>query len=55
MSRENQPNPFERRRRVLEDEEDVRAAAVARRETGRVSQEELERELGLNNPRDRES
>lgn len=49
MFRENRCESFELRRRVFEDEEDVRAAATARRESGRVSHEELARELGLDN------
>lgn len=51
MFPENQSEPFELRRRSAEDEEDVRAAASARNESGRVSHEELERELGLNRSR----
>lgn len=41
------PDFYDRALRALEDQADVRAAAAARKETGRVSQEELEQELGL--------
>ena len=41
------PDFYDRSLRALEDQADVRAAAAARQESGRVSQEELEQELGL--------
>jgi hypothetical protein len=41
------PDFYDRALQALEDQADVRAAALARKEHGRVSQEELEQELGL--------
>ncbi|MGR6092128.1 type II toxin-antitoxin system prevent-host-death family antitoxin [Brevibacterium sp. CSND-B09] len=41
------PDFYDRALQALEDQADVRAAALAREERGRVSQEELEQELGL--------
>ena len=41
------PDFYDRALQALEDQADVRVAALAREELGRVSQEELEQELGL--------
>ena len=41
------PDFYDRALQALEDQADVRAAAAARQESGRVSQETLEQELGL--------
>ena len=41
------PEFYDRALQALEDQADVRAAAAARQESGRVSQEELEQALGL--------
>lgn len=41
------PEFFDRAVKAMEDLADILAADEARKETGRVSQEELERELGL--------
>ena len=41
------PEFFDRALQALEDQADVRGAAEARSEEGRVSHEELRRELGL--------
>lgn len=41
------PDFYDRALQALEDQADVQAAAAARQEIGRVSQEELEQELGL--------
>lgn len=41
------PDFFDRALQALEDQADVRGAAEARNEEGRVSHEELMRELGL--------
>ncbi|MCK7675864.1 type II toxin-antitoxin system prevent-host-death family antitoxin [Corynebacterium pygosceleis] len=41
------PEFFDRAVKAMEDLADIPAADEARKETGRVSQEELERELGL--------
>ncbi|WP_092017375.1 type II toxin-antitoxin system prevent-host-death family antitoxin [Brevibacterium siliguriense] len=41
------PDFYDRALRALEDQADVQAAAAARQESERVSQEELEQELGL--------
>lgn len=41
------PEFYDRAVRALEDQDDIRAAVEARSEVGRVSHEELMRELGL--------
>ncbi len=41
------PDFFDRAIQALEDQADIRAAAEAREDTGRVSHEELMAELGL--------
>lgn len=41
------PEFFDRAMQALEDQEDIRAAAEARREDGRISHDDLMRELGL--------
>ena len=41
------PEFYDRAVRALEDQADIHAAAEARRENGRVSHEELKRELGI--------
>ncbi|GAA1351743.1 type II toxin-antitoxin system Phd/YefM family antitoxin [Falsarthrobacter nasiphocae] len=41
------PEFYDRAVQALEDQADVLAAADARREAGRVSHEELQREIGL--------
>ena len=41
------PEFFDRAIQALEDHEDIRAAAAARREDGRISHGDLMRELGL--------
>ena len=41
------PEFYDRALRALEDQADIRGAAEAREEEGRVSQEDLRRELGL--------
>jgi len=41
------PEFYDRALQALEDQADIRAAALARQETGRVSHEELSAELGF--------
>lgn len=41
------PEFFDRAVKVLEDQDDIRAAAAARREEGHVSHDDLVRELGF--------
>ncbi len=41
------PEFFDRAMQALEDQDDIRAAAAAREEEGRVSHEDLTRELGI--------
>lgn len=41
------PEFYDRALRALEDQADIRSAAEARREEGRVAHEDLVRELGL--------